>query len=601
MGQDVRAWPMLALLLLVVCVAIGCVLWFMREAMRNERMAVRQKLAEAYRGHLALAQQRVEAQWHTWLREVENPSPNAAHFARCVRQGLAESVICFGPDGTIVYPREARPPAPDAALAAEALQARLRSLVTSHDTEATVQFILKEFGDGTVPALDANGRLISANAELMAMGLLTGTGDPRRKEIAKRLQGRLDDYDSDTLPSAQRRFLMRELESLESGLVFPTLGAEELAAQYLEAHPAPVAEPTLRALELRDVWSVASPSRRVLALLTTRTLGAKLAEEIRGVSLPNSVSVRAVAPGEDAVNDWTLVTTSIGPELPGWRLTLALDDRALFETAADQRVTRYLVIGSIVSAAMMLIALMVGRGFGRQVQLARLKNDLVATVSHELKTPLTAMRALVDTLLDTERLDEATTRDYLQLVAQENARLSRLIDNFLTFSRLQRNKFNFAFAPVRPEVVVAGAISALGERGHRPGCIIESRTATNLPAIKGDGDALITALLNLLDNAWKYSGTEKRITLRTETDDGSVRFVVKDNGVGLSPEEKRRVFDRFYQADRHLSRSGTGCGLGLSIVQSIVEAHRGSIHVESERGCGSTFTMKIPALSESAS
>ena len=255
------------------------------------------------------------------------------------------------------------------------------------------------------------------------MGLLTGTGDPRRKEIAKRLQGRLDDYDSDTLPSAQRRFLMRELESLESGVAFPTLAAEELAAQYLEAHPAPVAEPTLRALELRDVWSVASPSRRVLALLTTRTLGAKLAEEIRGVSLPNSVSVRAVAPGEDAVNDWTLVTTSIGPELPGWRLTLALDDRALFETAADQRVTRYLVIGSIVSAAMMLIALMVGRGFGRQVQLARLKNDLVATVSHELKTPLTAMRALVDTLLDTERLDEATTRDYLQLVAQENARL----------------------------------------------------------------------------------------------------------------------------------------------------------------------------------
>jgi len=211
------------------------------------------------------------------------------------------------------------------------------------------------------------------------------------------------------------------------------------------------------------------------------------------------------------------------------------------------------------------------------------------------------MRAIVDTLLDTERFDEKTTREYLELLATENARLSRLIENFLTFSRLERNKFKFEFARIRPQQVVEGAVAALGERGHAPGCTFESHVAADLPSIHGDADALVTALLNLLDNAWKYSGDEKRIVLRTEARNGNVCFAVEDNGIGLSPSECRRVFDRFYQTDQRLARAAGGCGLGLSIVQSIVEAHHGSVRVKSEPGRGSTFTIEIPAVVEGAS
>jgi signal transduction histidine kinase len=268
-----------------------------------------------------------------------------------------------------------------------------------------------------------------------------------------------------------------------------------------------------------------------------------------------------------------------------------LDDRTLFDTAADRRVASYLWIGGVVIAVMTVLAVFIARGFGRQMQLARLKNDLVATVSHELKTPLTAMRALVDTLLDTEKFDETTTREYLQLLAQENARLSRLIENFLTFSRLERGKFAFAFESLHPEAVVAGAIAAMGERRGA----IETQTAANLPVITGDQDALVTALLNLLDNAWKYSRDTKRIVLRTEATDGLVRFVVEDSGIGLTRAECRRVFDRFYQADQRLSRTAEGCGLGLSIVRSIVEAHHGSVDVTSQPGSGSIFRIEIPA------
>jgi signal transduction histidine kinase len=123
--------------------------------------------------------------------------------------------------------------------------------------------------------------------------------------------------------------------------------------------------------------------------------------------------------------------------------------------------------------------------------------------------------------------------------------------------------------------------------------------ARDLPLIKGDPDSLVTALLNLLDNAYKYSGDDKRIGLRAEARNGSVRLSVSDNGVGLTSHERRKVFQRFYQVDRRLSRSAGGCGLGLSIVDSIVRAHRGTVEVESEPGRGSTFTVVIPATSAS--
>jgi len=548
MGREVRAWPMLALLLLIVAVAIGCVLWFMREAMRNERLAVREKLAEAYRGQLTLAQQRVGTQWRGALARFDEGGPGAALFAKAAHEHWADSVICFDAEGRMLYPQ-----------------------------------------------INAQERDAEANAELLALEKAGTDSDPRVQEIVDRLRNRVEDYASSAMPSAQRRFLMRELQRLAPGGEFKTLAAEDLAARFLEAHPAPAIVEALRPSDLPGVWQVATPGKRALALFTTANLRAKLDAFSHEPALPTDARIEVIPPGEDAVSDATLVTTPLGAQLPGWRLALSLDDRTLFDTAADKRVARYLWTGSIFIAAMSLLAFFVARGFGRQVQLARLKNDLVATVSHELKTPLTAMRALVETLLDTDKFDEKTTREYLQLLAKENARLSRLIENFLTFSRLERNKFAFVFTELRPEVVAENAIAAMNERLHVPGCHFENSTTPNLPAIVGDSDALVTALLNLLDNAWKYSGDDKRIALHTSARNGSVCFAVEDRGIGLSTRDRKRIFERFYQADQRLSRQASGCGLGLSIVQSIVEAHHGTVQVSSEPGRGSTFTIEVPA------
>ena len=593
MGHDVRAWPMLGLLLIVVLVGIGCVLWFMREAMRNERMAVRGKLEEAYRGQLSLMRAQAIERWNRSLGQCDNAEPPPAKFARSVDAGFASSLICLDEKGRPAYPEELPPPAGGGSGESAALQAELRALAQSGKKDEAVQFVIDRFA-ASDSAVDAEGRLVSANAELLALDLLKNKDDPRFRRIASPLHARIADYSSGTPPSGQRRFIMRTLEELDPSEHFPTLPAEDLANRYLETNPATPAGTALHRTELPGIWAAVSPGRGAVALFTTESLRAWVASVLRGPALPAGVRLAVLAPGDDPPGEPAPVIAALGPELPGWRLSLALDDRSLFDAEAASRLRLDVIVASGVIAAMAGLALLIARGLGRQVALARIKNDLVATVSHELKTPLTAMRALVDTLIESEKLEEKTTREYLQLVAGENARLSRVIDNFLTFARLERNKFTFQFGRMHPQTVIEGALLALGERGHAPGCHLESRAPADLPFIIGDPDALTIALLNLLDNAWKYSGDEKRIILHSEARDGRVRFAVEDNGIGLSKDHCDRVFNRFYQVDQRLSRAVGGCGLGLSIVQSIADAHGGAVRVVSEVGRGSVFSIEIP-------
>jgi signal transduction histidine kinase len=282
--------------------------------------------------------------------------------------------------------------------------------------------------------------------------------------------------------------------------------------------------------------------------------------------------------------------TAIGPRFPGWRIT---DPFMAGAVSVSPGPSRYLWIALLAIALVALAALAAAQALRRQWRLARLKTDLLAAVSHELRTPLASVRLLVETLLEDER-PEGRTREYLEMIARENLRLSRLIGNFLTFSRLERNLRKFDIRETSPERVVAAAVESAEERLHAPDCHFEVRVAADLPPVRADEDALVTVLLNLLDNAWKYSPGEKRIALRAASRDGHVVFAVEDNGIGIAPRERKKIFRPFYQVDRSLSRASGGCGLGLSIVDFIVRAHGGSVEVESQPGKGSTFSVVMP-------
>ena len=630
-GSRDNLWLVLMLLVAIVVVPTACLFWFLNKAVQNERLAVRQKLVEAYRAQITLVQEKLEAYWRQRANELDqlvDDAPAPRLFAALVTGKHADSAICFDADGHIVYPTPSTVtvnPSNDAAFAeavrleqaesdaakaaeefarvaressnmniiARAFQGQARCLVKIGRKDAAIRVLTESLAaDRVADAHDSHGRLIVANAELMALELIESASDPRFRAVKDRLIKRLTDYEA-PIPAPQRRFLMRKLQQVAPGEArFPTLEAEDLAARWIEATPnATRAAPGLRATALSNVCQFASGSGRVAVLYRCDDLLANTHHVTALGSLPNDMEIVPVPPEQELSGDGLIVVTA-GPSLPGWRLTLK--EPGLFDAATNARISTYFWTGFLAVVAMCVLAAIVLNLVRRQMTLARLKNDLVANVTHELKTPLSSMRLLVDTLLNSEKLNERTAREYLQLIAKENSRLSRLIDNFLTFSRMERNKHVFDFSEVSVARVVDGAVAAVGERFNAPGCSFDVKIAEDLPPVVADGDALVTALINLLDNAYKYSGDEKHIQLRARSQSGSVCLDVQDNGIGLSPRDAKKVFKRFYQVDQSLSRETGGCGLGLSIVQYIVSAHKGDVRVESEPGKGSTFTMVLP-------
>ncbi len=622
-GRGIGISLMLVLVLVVVAPSV-CLVWFMSRAAQNERLAVRQKLEDAYRVHLSLAQERLTAFYHEIgaqldARAATNPGP--VLFAKLVGEGLAESAVCFDQNGRITYPTrpeprfEPEPPgwaeaerrelaAPEAAaaafagiatetadpnVAARAYQAQARCLIRAGKSDAALAVLLGPLGEQRyADAADAEGRLVVPNAELIALELLRESDSARSVQLRDKLVRRVNDYDA-PMPSSQRRFLMRQLGELSNAHAsFSTLAAEDLAAQVVEAQPPPIGSAGLHPSPLPGIWEWASPSGRVVLLYHTDSLAAKLRSAIAAPSLPRDATVVLVPPGSDYEKYFT--TLPAGLEWPGWRIGLDLQDKSLFETAANQRIASDIWIGVLVIGAASALALLAVQLVRRQMALTRLRNDLVANVTHELKTPISSTRLLVDTLLDSPRLPQTTIREYLELIARENLRLSRLIDNFLAFSRMERNKYAFDFQAVPAKQIVDEAAAAVRERLNSPGCQFDVSAPADLPEVTADPGAMVTALVNLLENAYKYSHEEKHISLRAVSQNGHVSFLVQDNGIGLAPRDARRVFKRFYQ----VTPGGGGCGLGLSIVEFIVRAHHGEVKVDSQPGRGSTFTITLP-------
>lgn len=648
-GHSYSLWPVLLVLLAAVLVPTGCVLWFMNLAMRNESLAVRQRLTDVYRENLQTAQKDMDRFWQSTMLELDTARPDASPaqvFASLVRQGPADSVVLLDERGTRAYPADAAAegeahwsnlPAWDNAvqleaqdgkqaeaaaafaslaadaqsadLKAQALQAQVRCLLRLGKKQEALKVLTGPLAqDGLRGARDSSGRLIVPAMQLLALQLLGWSADPAFTTILNALKQQLDDY-SIPMPAAQRRFLMHAMKELgpsPANLEWATLPAEDMAAEYLAVEQPPPQTARLGKTKAPGIWQIVTANRNPLF----RGRRIALFHEQRIVELARHTLAQHMSPGISL----TLHPPTMTPEpeaqpflstwattyLPGWTLEARLVGADPFAAAASRQRAAYLWTGGVGIVLIAVLAASITGYVSRQMRLTRMKNDLIATVSHELKTPLASMRMLVDTLLEGRYRDQRQVSDYLQLIARENQRLSRLIDNFLTFSRMERNKRAFVFAPLRMEDVAATAVEAVRERFSGPDCRLDVDIAPNLPAVHGDRDALVTVVVNLLDNAWKYTAQDKHVILRGYTGGRDVVLEVQDNGIGIPARALRKIFGRFYQVDRSLSRKAGGCGLGLSIVQFIVASHGGSVDVRSEVGKGSTFLVRLPCQMEAA-
>jgi two-component system, OmpR family, phosphate regulon sensor histidine kinase PhoR len=283
---------------------------------------------------------------------------------------------------------------------------------------------------------------------------------------------------------------------------------------------------------------------------------------------------------------------ALGPPLEGFALAAELPGDPAAPLAFRNR-TLYI-------ALLVLLYVGIGVGFGltiremrRAYKLSRLKTDFVANISHELRTPLTSVRLFAETLREGRVESPQEVKECVTLLSSEADRLSRLVEKLLEWSRLESGGRSLELE--RTEV--PALLDRIGEayRAQQLPATYRTELEAPLPAVNVDRDAIAQVVLNLLHNAVKYTGDDKRIRVRARRSGRGVAIEVEDNGPGVRPQERKRIFDRFYRADDLLSRRTEGTGLGLAIAKKIVELHGGRIELDSRLGEGSTFRVILPA------
>ena len=231
----------------------------------------------------------------------------------------------------------------------------------------------------------------------------------------------------------------------------------------------------------------------------------------------------------------------------------------------------------------------------RGLKLEALKNDTLTSISHELKTPVASMRLLLETLQERGVDDKEQVAEYIDLMLQENERVSHMVEDFLNHTRLEEKQKRFKMERLNASEVAGEAVrrfeAKIDELGGRIRCYGRE---VGMPLVHGDRQTLVMVLGILIDNAIQYSDEAPDIEIDFFSDHRRVYFLVKDRGIGVPKHHRRRIFDKFYQANPKLSRRGGGCGLGLSIARHVIAAHGGVIEHERRRGAGSIFRFDVP-------
>ncbi|MHA6529613.1 two-component system histidine kinase PnpS [Paenibacillus sp. BAC0078] len=237
-------------------------------------------------------------------------------------------------------------------------------------------------------------------------------------------------------------------------------------------------------------------------------------------------------------------------------------------------------------------------------RLEKMRSEFVANVSHELKTPVAAVKGFAETLLGGGVTDEKTARSFLQIIHDENERLNRLIGDILELSKIESKRVQLECSPVHLIEFFDSMLETMSKVAEKKNISLSADVPAEL-FVEGDEDKLRQIFMNLLSNAINYThegGSVKVTVVNGQKTDGTetVVFTVRDTGMGIPRKDLPRIFERFYRVDKARSRSSGGTGLGLSIVKHLVELHRGSISVESDLGIGSSFILELPLLQDEA-
>jgi signal transduction histidine kinase len=276
-------------------------------------------------------------------------------------------------------------------------------------------------------------------------------------------------------------------------------------------------------------------------------------------------------------------------------LTMAIKLRGTTLEALGQHFVRtsFLILGAL-SLILTGGIVLAHRNVAKEMALARLKSDFVSNVSHELRTPLSLIRLYAETLELGRLSTPEKYQEYYRIIRKESERLSALINNILDFSRIEAGRKEYDFRETDLRELVHTTLDSYRYQIEQSGFAFEEKIAADVPSLRVDREALSRSLLNLVNNALKYSQDRKYIGVNLYRENGSVKLEVIDCGIGIPLAEQHKIFEKFYRVGDPLVHNTKGSGLGLSLVQHIVQAHGGEVLVDSAPGQGSKFTIALP-------
>jgi signal transduction histidine kinase len=287
--------------------------------------------------------------------------------------------------------------------------------------------------------------------------------------------------------------------------------------------------------------------------------------------------------------------------LPHWSIGVYYLNMATLDQWIDRR-----LISHVATVVLLIVVIVIGvflslRGISRELELARIKSDFVSNVSHELKTPLTSIRMFAEMLKTGRVMNHDKQQEYYEVITAESERLSRLINNVLDFAKVEEGRKKFDLVPLDANEIMKEATTIIQPHVAQHGFEMEVRPSDQPLPIVGDKDSLEQVLLNILNNAVKYSGDVKEIKIRAYARDDEAVIDIKDRGIGIAEDEFPKIFTKFYRVDSRPGYQSAGTGLGLTLAKQIVETHGGRIDVRSEIDKGSTFSVCLPLKKEGLS
>ncbi len=288
------------------------------------------------------------------------------------------------------------------------------------------------------------------------------------------------------------------------------------------------------------------------------------------------------------------VLTDFPSNMPSLSLILYPEDSGLFLSLINSREGLFFYIFIVIIIILAFGLFFTLRTINNEIQFSKMKSNFMSTVSHEFKSPLTSIRQMAE-MLDQERVpSKERKKKYYHMILLQSERLSHLIENILDFSKMEGDQKSFRFETSNIYYFLRNVVASFNKNTDDQGFQIHLSMGDSICKVAFDKEAMEQVMHNLLDNACKYSGDSKTINVEMVDNGQNVVINITDFGVGISKNDRDKIFDRFYRAGDELTQSVKGSGIGLTIVKQIVEAHKGDIVVDSSPGKGSTFSVILP-------